>query len=366
MSRALRSQVNAAARPSPARGQAFALESGGAQERVGERVGVIRVREQRGVAAHLRERSPVRGDDRGAARHGLERRQAEALVDGRQRQRRGARVQAGQQRLRDVSERAPRRGLARAHVGATRAGGDELDAALPEGGGRGGEDADVLPRDARREREHVGALEAEGARGRQRVGVRREAVRHAVRHDADALVLDVQPPGDLGAREVRHRDDEPRSPGDRGQREPLPGDVCASVPLRVGERGEVVDNHEVAPRSQRGEVRGAVDELGPAGRERQDELLPGVPGAVGEARPRHDQLVAVRPQRRQAPRHLPRDPLDAARLAPDRGTPVDHHRWAHRRSPWRARISAANWRRSRRASPPLSRLSTSRSAKVRS
>ncbi len=130
--RALRVQLNSAARSLPGGAEPVVLGAARAQQRVGEGAGVVGVREQRGVAADLGQGGAVRGHHRRAARHRLEGRQAEALVDGRHRERAGAGVQAGQEPLRHVPEPAPGRRRFGVHVGAARARRHELDAELRE------------------------------------------------------------------------------------------------------------------------------------------------------------------------------------------------------------------------------------------
>jgi hypothetical protein len=84
-----------------------------------------------------------------------------------------------------------------------------------------------------------------------------------------------------------------------------------------------VDHDDVAAARERGEVRGGQEELGAAGGERQSELLPCVPGPVGECGRRAEHSVARRIQLRQQARELARPALDAADLAPRRGAGVD-------------------------------------------
>ena len=84
-----------------------------------------------------------------------------------------------------------------------------------------------------------------------------------------------------------------------------------------------MDDDDVAREDDRREVRGAEQQLGAAGAQRQDALLPRVPGAVGERRRRARDRVALRPQRRQARAQLARPPLDPAELGPDGRAAVD-------------------------------------------
>ena len=98
-------RVDLARRPLPAELLAVEAESrsracsasspSSAVERFADRLG-LRVDQARGAAARLGQRGDVGGDDRRAARHRLQHRQAEALVDRRQHERLGARVQPGQ------------------------------------------------------------------------------------------------------------------------------------------------------------------------------------------------------------------------------------------------------------------------------
>jgi hypothetical protein len=83
--------------------------------------------------------------------------------------------------------------------------------------------------------------------------------------------------------------------GDARQHGALPGHVDAAVPLGVGEGREVVDDHGIAPRGERREVGGAVDELRPAGEDRKGGLLPDMTRAMGEPRPGPEHDVAIRP-----------------------------------------------------------------------
>ena len=64
----------------------------------------VRVHEDGRVAHDLGQRRDARGDDRGAAGHGLERRQAEALVEGGEREDRGQTVERGQRVVGDEAE----------------------------------------------------------------------------------------------------------------------------------------------------------------------------------------------------------------------------------------------------------------------
>ena len=84
-------------RASRARGRAPTTRSGAASTsstRGRDRLGVVRVEEPRRVADDLRQRRDVRARDRAAARHRLERRLAEALVQRREDERRRAAVEA--------------------------------------------------------------------------------------------------------------------------------------------------------------------------------------------------------------------------------------------------------------------------------
>ncbi len=156
------------------------------------------------------------------------------------------------------------------------------------------------------------------------VDVGAEPLADAVRYHPDPCRRHSEQLNELAARELRHGDHQPGAAGQQRQDPTLVGDVGRRVGLRVAQRGRVVDHHHVAPRDQRGEVGGRVDQRRSRGPKREHRLLPGVTGPVGQRRLWPDHPVAVRAQRRQAQRHLPRQALDAADLGADRSARVDH------------------------------------------
>jgi hypothetical protein len=84
-----------------------------------------------------------------------------------------------------------------------------------------------------------------------------------------------------------------------------------------------VDDDHVAGVREGREVGRAQQRPRPGGAQRQDELLPGVPGAVDEPRSRGDRLVAVGRQRGQPGGELARPAFDAAELGARGGAGVD-------------------------------------------
>ena len=127
----MRAQVNSAARRRPAVAQPLPL--GLVVEQVARRGGhLVRRRQPGGSAGGVRQRGEVGGDDRRPARHRLEHRQAEALVEARERERLGARVQAGEQALGHRAEVAERvEPLLARELRAVAAGDDDLDVRGP-------------------------------------------------------------------------------------------------------------------------------------------------------------------------------------------------------------------------------------------
>jgi hypothetical protein len=101
------------------------------------------------------------------------------------------------------------------------------------------------------------------------------------------------------------------------------GRVRTRVRLGVPEHSGVVDHDRDSPRRERREVRRAQDQGRVRGLRRQDELLPGVPGAVGESARGADHPIALRTQLGQPQGHLAREALDAADLSADCRASVD-------------------------------------------
>ena len=95
--------MNAAARASP-RSLSSAARSSASADAAGDRLGVERVEQHRGVADDLGQRACARRGDRAAARHRLERRQPEALVEAREDERRRPAVERDQLARRDAAE----------------------------------------------------------------------------------------------------------------------------------------------------------------------------------------------------------------------------------------------------------------------
>ena len=87
-------------------------------------------------------------------------------------------------------------------------------------------------------------------------------------------------------------------------------------------RGVVDDDHGARVRERR-EVGRAQQGRCAGGADGQDELLPGVAGAMHEARPRGEHLVAVGAQGRQPRGELARPALDPAELGARGGAGVD-------------------------------------------
>jgi hypothetical protein len=109
----------------------------------------------------------------------------------------------------------------------------------------------------------------------------------------------------------------------------------------MAEHGRVVEDDHDAGMGQRRDVPRAQHRVGAEARRagRQDGLLPGVPGPVGEPRPGGQHGVAAGPQPRQAARELARPALDAAELGANRGARVDRHHAGGRRLRAGARVS---------------------------
>ena len=278
----------------------------------------------------------MRAGDGRAARHGLERREAEALVQRRQHIRVGGAVQRrqvvgadGPGEHRAVADAEGDGELGRpVPAPAEAAGDDELvrlgrPAGHEPGPGRH-EPREVLARLEVAEREHVRRADAEGAeqavravpavvaRGAEpvvRAVERPEAPVHALGRDEHALAAHAEQRAELVARVPRGHEHARRS----RHRGAHPGveheEVAGGEPLRVAEKGDVVhrDDRRRAGRERRGV--GGVDHLravlaGDAGEvERQARDV----GAAGE----HDAVVAPRrprPARRRRPARAGRAP----------------------------------------------------------
>src|SRR5581483_1982241 len=197
-------------------------------DRTRERVGIVRVGAERGVAARLVERA-VRGRDDGhAARHRLDDRHAEALEARRVDEDLGSPVELREPVVLDVAEAALERDAA-----PTRAadGGERNAEAL----GRALRCREVLPRLERRDREQVRMAEV-GSRAR-----RAEALVDAGVRDVDAGRRHVEELGDLVLRELRGREDGVAGPSRVAVLRVVHPAGAALDPLGVPERDEVVD-----------------------------------------------------------------------------------------------------------------------------
>ena len=323
MRSAVRSQVKVAARSRPAAVRSVRSASSVASLRQRLREGGrLGLHQQRGVAACLRQRGAVGGDHGRAARHRLQAGKAEALVQRRHGERERAGVEAGQEVLVHVAEAGLR---AAAQVAAARAGDDQVDAVLTQRSPRLVQGAEVLARAGGAEGEHVGpAFEAVAPSRGVAVGVRAEPLADAVGHHLDLRRVGAEQLDELALGELGDRDQQPGPARDRGQQAALVGDVEGAVGLGMPQRRDVVDHdHVAAAGGERGEVGGGEDQPRLAGGQRQHGLLPGVAGLEGEPRGRHDHLVAVGAQPRQALRQLARDPLDPADLGAGGGAGVD-------------------------------------------
>jgi hypothetical protein len=87
----------------------------------------------------------------------------------------------------------------------------------------------------------------------------------------------------------------------------------------------VVDDDHAPPGRDRREVGRAQQRPGAEPRRagREHDLLPRVPGAMGEPGRRPQDRVGAGPERREPRRELARPPLHAAELGPRRGPGVD-------------------------------------------
>ena len=172
--RAVASQVNGAARARPAsRSRARRASSASSAVSAAAKASPSGGDEDRGAAARLRQRGRVGGDHGRAAGHRLQHGQPEALVVGGERERRRARVEAGQERVRDRAQEGQRlQALLRRELRAVAAGDDDVDALRRERPGGGDERGEVLARGLRGDAQHVGPAQAEGGAGALRVGAR--------------------------------------------------------------------------------------------------------------------------------------------------------------------------------------------------
>ena len=274
----------------------------------------------------------VGGDDRRPGRHRLQHRAARSP-----RSATGART-----------PRPPRTGPAAARRARGRA------AAAPRARPRRRTAAGGRPRRRRRRRRRRaraaaararrGSCARSGRRRRARTGGRGRAPRGRAPASARARTPASTPPGTTlmrsgarpsssvssRARERRDGDHVARAARDQREQAPLPGGVGRRVPAGMAQRRGVVEHDDGARVRDRGEVGGAQERARPARAQRQDELLPRVAGAVGEARRGGAQdVVAAGAQRGQPRRELARPALDAAQLGPGGGARVDRDRRRH-------------------------------------
>ncbi len=332
----------------PHQALAHRLIGGGAEQGVAERRVVVGIDQQGGVAAGLGQGRAVGRHHGHAAGHRLEHRQAEALVERGHGQRQRSRVEAGQGTVVHVAERPQRRRLAGAHVGTSRAGGDELDALPLQPVAHVGQRGQVLAGDARAHHQDVGPLEPVGAAHGLHVGVRGEAAVDAVGHHDYAGRVDVETLGQLAPRELRGGDHAPGALGQQRHHVLLVGGVDRRIPARMAQGGEVVEDHDGPPRGHGGEVGRAIEQARLARCGGQQGLLPQVAGAVGERGGRPGHGVARRVEPGQPRRHLHRHALHAADLAPGGGARVDQDR---RFASARPREPRSRWSRARRFRP---------------
>ena len=305
---AVRRQVSSAARSRPAVDQPVALGARGLEQRGREGLRVVGVGEQRGAAAGLGQRGAVGGHDRGAGRHRLDARQAEALVERRHGEGGGARVEGGQVGVVHVADPPAR--LRCRRWGCTRASSRRSTTSSPLAASsrrdrveqargscarprcrararRGG-------RRGPRRREHAGP----GRRGRRSAG-RRPAGSPRTRSAGQPEQLD-----QLRAHELRRRDHEPRAAGDaagaaRGARR------RRRARTRTGSRNGAASwiTHHVARMGQRREVRGREEELGARAPSRAARAAPRRgPRRCASARGRPDDGVALGTERGQQDR----------------------------------------------------------------
>ena len=108
------------------------------------------------------------------------------------------------------------------------------------------EQAEVLARAVRADREHVGPLEPEAAQERRRVAGRPRSEASTPGAIAAPARVEAEQLDELAAHVLGGRDHEPRAAGDARHQRAMPGAVCAPVPGRVVERRDVVDHDDVA------------------------------------------------------------------------------------------------------------------------
>ena len=236
-------------------------------ESVGDGGGVGRIDKQPRIADHLRQCAPVRGHDRHADRHGLERRQSEALVErgqhqhprtGEQRpQRRRVQIPgtphaAGQRRacraLQPVVRAAP---PGQNQVRHARRARDEPCVGVEKAG-------DVLAGCDSSHEEHVSD---------RRRSVPRRPVGRPVRADGDRLGGNVQPAFDLGRGVPGGHDDVRRTCGmTADQRGVVPAHLAGRA-VRVIEEVQIVNRDDLrrAARRHQQRVRRVHDVESPAG-----------------------------------------------------------------------------------------------------
>ena len=238
----------------------------------GDRFRVERVDEDRSPVGDLGRGGPDARHDRRPGGHRLEDGQAEALVEGRVDEGRGAPVEPRELLVVDVAERM------NVHLApARRARDPKLHA---HESSRFGEAGEVLPRLDRPDGEDVLALRLRA--------LRREGRLDAVRDHPNPAFVDAEQLDRLAGRELRDRDHPRRRPRQSGQNEPAVEPRPAVEGLGMAKHSQVVDReHQRDARAERPSVPGAVEDVD-AVASRTSRQRPQVPDGVADdlARPR--------------------------------------------------------------------------------